>query len=320
MRFILSVTIPIYLLIAVGFLAVRGGLFQKAEMRVLGRFVVNFCLPALVFNALAQRSVAEVLHPSYLLAYGLATLTLQLGGLWLARRVGGRSLSVAAMRGLGVSASNSGFIGLPIAQQLIGPVAGVVLALNMVIENLVTIPLALALADSGAQPQSRLWGAVSTSLRGLLRSPLILAILAGLACALTGLRLPEPVARTVQLVSTASSPLALFLIGGTLVGLRLGGLLGQVVQVVFGKLVLMPLAVAACLWACARLFGPIDPLMRTGAVLMAAMPMLSVYPVLAQKYHDEDFCAAALLATTVTSFFTISALIWGLGELDGWLP
>ena len=64
MRFILSVTVPIYLLIAVGWLAVRGGLFQKAEMRVLGRFVVNFCLPALVFTALASRSLAQVL-PCY---------------------------------------------------------------------------------------------------------------------------------------------------------------------------------------------------------------------------------------------------------------
>jgi malonate transporter and related proteins len=303
LRFILSVTVPIYLLIAVGWLAVRGGLFQKTEMRVLGRFVVNFCLPALVFTALASRSIAEVLHPGYLLAYAGASVAMQLGGLFYARRVLGLPLSPAALRGLGVSASNSGFVGLPIALQVIGPVAGVVLALNMMV-------------DSGAQQRSRIWPALAVSLRGLLRNPLILAILAGLFCALTGLRLPEPVGRTVQLVSTASSPLALFLIGGTLVGLRLHGLLGQVLQVVFGKLVLMPLAVAALLW----LLPPIDPLLRTGAVLMAAMPMLSVYPVLAQKHHDEDFCAAALLAATVASFFTISALIWGLGELDGWLP
>ncbi len=316
MRFILSVTVPIYLLIAVGWLAVRGGMFQKAEMRVLGRFVVGFCLPALVFTALSQRRIAEVLHPVYLLAYASGSLAMQLGGLWYARRVRGLPLSPAALRGLGMSASNSGFVGLPIAQQVLGPIAGVVLALNMIVENLLVLPLAMALADSGAQQRSRMWPALAVSLRGLLRNPLILAILAGLFCALTGLRLPEPVARTVALVSTASSPLALFLIGGTLVGLRLQGMLGEVLQVVFGKLVLMPLAMAGLLW----MLPPIDPLLRTGAVLFAAMPMLSVYPVLAQKHHDEDFCAAALLAATVTSFFTISALIWGLGELDGWLP
>ena len=316
MRHILSVTIPIYLLIAVGFMAVRGGLFTKADMRVLGRFVVNFCLPALVFNALSQRSLSEVVHPAYLAAYAGGTLVMQLGTVFVLHRLRRKGLTIAAVRGLGVSASNSGFVGLPIVQQLIGPVAAVALALNMLVENLIAIPLALALADSGQQQRSRMWPMVSSSLRGLLRNPLILAILAGLLCALLGLRLPEPLARTVQLVSTASSPLALFLIGGTLVGLRLHGMLAEVMQLVLSKLLLMPLAVFGMLW----LLPPIDPLLRTAAVLLAAMPMLSVYPVLAQKYDQEEFCAAALLAATVTSFFTISALIWGLGELDGWLP
>ncbi|MEY4751825.1 MAG: hypothetical protein RIQ60_4039 [Pseudomonadota bacterium] len=317
MRLILSVTVPIYLLIALGWLCVRGGLFQKAEMRVLGRFVVGICLPALVFNALSQRNFAEVLHPGYLVAYAGGSLLVQLGTVWWQRRLRGRSLDDAALRALGVSSSNSGFAGFPIAQQLIGPVAGVAMALNMLVENLVVVPLALALADNGQQPQSRVWTGIVFSLKGLLRNPLIQAILAGLACAMVGWKPPEPVARTIALMSTASSPLALFLIGGTLAGLQIRAkLLHEVAQVVFGKLVLMPAAVFALLW----LLPPIAPLLRTAAVLFAAMPMLSVYPVLAQKYHHEDFCAAALLATTITSFFSISALIWLMGEQGGWLP
>lgn len=316
MRLILSVTVPIYLLIALGWVAVRSGLFQKADMRVLGKLVVNFCLPALVFTALAQRQFDEVLRPVYLLAYAGGSLLLQLGTvLWL-HRGHGMPLTTAALRGLGVSASNSGFVGFPIVQQLLGPVAGLALALNMLIENLLILPLALALADSGRSRSSRLWPALSQSLRGLLRSPLILGILAGMACALTDLRPPEPLMRTVQMVSTASAPLALFLIGGTLVGLRVRGLLRGVLAVAAGKLVLMPLAVLGLLW----LLPPIDPALRTAAVLSAAMPMLSVYPVLAQRYDEEGFCAAALLATTVLSFFTISALIGVLGTLPGWLP
>ena len=52
---ILSVTTPIYLAIATGFLTARFGLFSKSEMRVLGRFVIHIALPALLFNALIQR-------------------------------------------------------------------------------------------------------------------------------------------------------------------------------------------------------------------------------------------------------------------------
>ena len=39
------------------------------------------------------------------------------------------------------------------------------------------------------------------------------------------------------------------------------------------------------------------------------MPMMSIDPVLAQRFGHERFCAAALLAATVASFFTLSVLI-----------
>jgi predicted permease len=45
---------------------------------------------------------------------------------------------------------------------------------------------------------------------------------------------------------------------------------------------------------------------------MAAMPMMGTYIVLAQLYGKEDISAAALLVTTATSFFTLSALLWVL--------
>ena len=52
----LAITCPIYLVIALGFLAGHFGVFSRPDMRVLGSYVVKFALPALVFTALSQRS------------------------------------------------------------------------------------------------------------------------------------------------------------------------------------------------------------------------------------------------------------------------
>jgi predicted permease len=71
---ILNVTGPIYLSIAAGFLATRTGFFTKEDSRVLSKFVLNFALPAMLFNALAKRSLEDILHPGYLLAYALGSL------------------------------------------------------------------------------------------------------------------------------------------------------------------------------------------------------------------------------------------------------
>ena len=65
---------------------------------------------------------------------------------------------------------------------------------------------------------------------------------------------------------------------------------------------------------------PADPALRTAAVVFVAMPMLSIYPILAQKYGLEGYCAAALLLATVLSFATISLGLWLLGPQLGWLP
>jgi len=309
---ILSITIPIYLIIGLGFVAARWQLFAQPDMRALSRFVVNFCLPALLFRALSQRRLGEVFDGVYLLAYALGSLLVLLGATACIRLLRGKPMPLAALHGLGMAGSNSAFIGYPIALQLLGPAAGVALALTMVVENLMVLPLALVLADSSSALR---WDrALLQSLRGLLRNPMILAIIAGVAFALSGLQLPDTLARTIQIVAGAASPVALFVIGGSLVGLRLQGLHADIAIVVTGKLLLHPLAVFALLW----LLPPLDAELRAAAVVYACMPMLSIYPLLAQKYQAESFSAAALLVATVASFATITAWLAVLHSVLNW--
>lgn len=309
---VLTVTAPIYLLIAAGFAAVRWGWMAPGDMRVLGRFVTQFCVPALLFNALSHNNIDDVLDARYLAAYAGGSLLAFVAVMQVARRLRDRPAAMAALQGLGAAASNSGFVGYPIVQQLIGPSAGVALALGVLVENLIVMPLALALARPADGGKGRREVLADTAI-GLVRNPMILAILAGLAASASGLQLPSVLDRTVALAAAAAPPTALFVIGGTLVGLRLEGIRGDLALVVAGKLVLHPLCVLALVW----LMPPQEPALRAAAVLFAAMPMMSIYPVLAQRYGHERFCAAALLMATVVSFLSISVLIAALPA--GWL-
>lgn len=309
---ILSITVPIYLLIALGYLAGRRGWFSKPEMRVLGRFVIQLALPMLVFQALAQRRFAEILNGSFLAAYALGSLAL-MGAAWFtARRLQQRTAAFSALFGMGMSFSNSGFVGYPIATQLLGPVAGVALALCMLVENILMLPLTLALAEGTTG--SRAWhNALRQTLARLIRNPLIVAIVAGLAVSLSGLPLPAPLARAVSLLANASSAVALIVIGGSLVDLHLRGRRSDVGWVAFGKLILHPLIVLVLLAVL-----PIDGPLRTAALTFAAMPMLSIYPILAQPHGEEAFCAAALLLATLLSFLSISLWLWVATAVLGW--
>jgi len=314
MTAVLSVTAPIYLLIAAGFASVLLGRLAPTDMRVLGRFAAKFCVPALLFRALANQSIESVWHTDYVVVYACGSLV-ALTTIITVSRIGlRRPWSLAVMQGLGSSGSNSSFIGYPIVHQVIGPTAGIALALCTVVENLLVMPLALILADSGdasKRPRDLL---VATA-TGIIHNPMILAIGLGMVVSALGWAMPPVLDRAVALAAAAAPPTALFVIGGSLVGLRLAGMKGDLALVATGKLVLHPL--------CVLLVGlvlPIDdPKLYVCAVLFAAMPMLSIYPVLAQRYGHDRLCAAALLAATVGSFVSITALV-GLVPLAATLP
>jgi len=313
MAYVLAVTTPIYLLIVVGFLAVRLGWMASADMRVLGRFTAQFGVPALLFRAISRQPLGAVLNGDYLSVYAAGSLTALLIVTLVAWRLRGRPVSLAALQGLGASGSNSAFIGYPIVLQVIGPAAGVALALCTLVENLLVMPLALAVADSGGggkRPRDIFWAI----LHSLARNPMILAIFTGLAVSALGWQMPSVLDQTVSLAAAAAPPTALFVIGGSLVGLQLTGIRGDIALIACGKLLLHPL----CVLGFVLLFPPEQPLLRAAAILFAAMPMLSIYPVLAQRHGHERLCAAALLAATVTSFVSISLLIALLPP--AWLP
>ena len=309
---ILAITSPIYLIIALGFGLTRTGLFAKADMRVFGKFVINLALPALVFKALSQRQFGEIVNTGYLLAYLVGSLTvLGLGYFW-ASRVRGLSPVTSTFYAMGMACANSGFVGYPILLLSLAPVSGVALALNMLVENLVVIPLLLVLAERGRGSSNPLH-ALAQSLAKLFKNPLFIALLAGMVVSLSGWKLPAPVAQTIAMFSAASGALSLFVIGGALVGLPLPGMGQRVWPIVLGKLLLHPLLVSLCILALPVLgVAPLPPELRMAAVLMAAMPMMGIYATLAQAYGQEDFAAAATLLATAVSFFSISGLLWVL--------
>ena len=307
---ILAITSPIFIIILIGFLMTRFGLFTKADMRTFGKFVVNLALPALLFNALAQRQLSEILNASYLLAYAVGSLTVVGLAFFWSRRVAGQDPQVSTFYAMGMSCSNSGYVGYPILLLTLPAVAGVSLALNMMVENLLMLPLLLTLAERG-HAGGGAWATLQKLLKRLATNPLMLGLLAGLTVSLLEIRLPEVITRTVSMLSAASGAVSLFVIGGTLVGLPIGGMGKEVAPIVIGKLILHPLLVFLAITFIPALgFGQVDPALQMAAVLMAAMPMLGIYATLAQQYGQEDFSAVALLLTTIAAFFSLSGLLW----------
>jgi hypothetical protein len=77
----------------------------------------------------------------------------------------------------------------------------------------------------------------------------------------------------------------------------------RISPIVLGKLLLHPLLIFLLL----HFLLPVPAWLQVAAVLFACAPMMSIYPIMGQKYGHEGLCAATLLAATVTSFFPSAA-------------
>jgi len=114
---ILSTIVPIFLVIAVGYVAVHQDYVPKSHVRSLGLFVVKIAMPALLLKAFSQRAFAEIMDVRYLAAYTLGSLAVFGAGLFWARLGRGRNMPASAMAALGMAASNSGFIGYQLSRR-----------------------------------------------------------------------------------------------------------------------------------------------------------------------------------------------------------
>ncbi|MEI4484859.1 AEC family transporter [Frigidibacter sp. MR17.14] len=307
---VLGITFPIFATIALGYLLTRRGLFAPPEMAVFGRFVVNIALPALIFAGVTSRPLTEVFNAGYALSYGLVAVLNGVAG-FLVMTLAGWRAEKRAVGLLGMVCANSGYVGYPVMLLAAPDIAGTYLTLNLIVENFFVLPLAILVMEL-----SRSGGRVSPLLllrvivMGLLRRPMILFLLIGLGVNLLGVPLPVGVTRLATLFAAASSALALFYIGGSLVGLPLRGNVRLASTVVAMKLFGMPLAALAVL-AAGPLLGlpPLGTGLELGLIVTAAVPMLGIYAILAGEHGQEGMASIAQLGATITAFFTLSALL-----------
>lgn len=306
---VFGITFPIFAMVALGYaMVLRGWVFKTADMKVLGAFVMNVALPALIFKAVSSRPIAEVFHPGYMGAYlGGALATMVVTFLWFSASTGPGRRGVAVM---GTTCPNSSFVGFPLMLIALPDVAGVVLAMNIMVENVIIIPLALVIIELGkgagtGHPLARMRNVFV----GVVKRPMVIALLVGLAASFLGWSVPAPALRLIDMVSGSAAALALFVIGGSLVGIELKGNRALAAQIVAGKLLLFPAMTFLAVLGLSALGAPLDGQMRVAVILAAAMPMFTIYSVFAQEVGHEGLASIAQLGATAASFVTLNVLL-----------
>ena len=286
--------LPIFLISGTAYLV---GKYFALDSRTVGRLVFYFFGPVLIFSLITK---SQLPFNEMLKTAGFATAVMLscaliafLGG--LALRLDRRTLISVILVSM---FANNGNFGLPLVSFAFGPSALAHSSIYFITSAVLTNSIGVLIASLGHTNIKR-------ALLGLLKVPLIYALILALIVIRFNLTLPIPIDRSVNLVASAAVPMMLVLLGLELQKVQwshnLRGLsLGAGVRLLAGPAVGLLMA---------SLMG-ITGAAKQGGVLESSMPSAVMNTVLANEYSlDSSLVTGTILVTTLLSPLTLTPLI-----------
>lgn len=294
-----NAVVPFLVYISLGFFVKRVGLVDEGFMGRLNQVVFRVFFPFLMFNNMYQINPDFVLNIR-VLVLGTGLLMGQILALFL---VVPRIIRGNPQRGVVIQAiyrSNFVLFAIPLTENVFGEgsttLASMMVALIIPVYNVVAV-FVLEYFRGGKMR-------LPVVLKNVCTNPLILGALTGLAFFLLRIHLPVCLEKPIAQFGGMTTPLALFVLGGTLHFSRIRGNAKYLVPALGLKMVLFPVAVLALgLWAG---FTPVE---RFVLFTMFATPVAaSSYPMAQNMGGDGELAGEFVVVSTVVSVVTI--FVW----------
>jgi predicted permease len=303
---VLGITAPLFTLMAVGFLAVKFKALSKEAVPGIARFVLIFCIPAIIVGNLSNNSPAELFNSEYVSIYAISAVVTFFISLGLIRITSQRGANQSSALAIGAAMPNSIFVGYPILLQVMPDLAAQVLVVCILVENLVVLPIALLTTEyfSADRKEKALLGSLVSIFKRLVNNPILIAVAVGLLISASGYQLPSFIDKSLDVLAKAAGGAALIVIGGSLVGNSIRDDLSTLGIIASAKLLIQP-ALALML---ITLWWDFDRQWQIALMVITASPMLTIYPILAAPYGAAKTAASSLLLTTVVSYVTLNSV------------
>ena len=290
-------------LMVIGWGCIRSGFLDRSFARSLSALTMNVFMPATILNAVLsvkmQLSMGElgkvmlVLCLMQLLGYAVAFVVVKL--LPLEKQNG-------AEYELLMSMGNNLFIGLPIVDALMGPVA-------VFYVSMTCLPFNLLIYTYGVWRLKRDSAEKKLRFRDMLSLPLVATILS-LLLVLFRPPVPGAVRGLLSAMSGATMPLSMVVIGAAMGSVSLLDAFrrGSLYLCSFVRLILIPVVT----WFLLR-FLTDDPVLLMTAVICSACPSAVLVSVLTIQYgHSGVYSSEGILQSTLLSLGTIPIIVWFL--------
>ncbi|MFS8037213.1 AEC family transporter [Xanthobacter sp. AM11] len=301
------IVLPVFGMVAVGYLAARVGLVSERATDGLAEFVFSLSVPVLIFRTLSESQLPQAQPWGYWIAYFAGAFFVFGLAMLAAQKLFGRTRQEAVIHGFAAGQANTVFVGVPLILKAYGEEGAVPLFLLIAVHLPVMLVAATVLLE-GSAGFSR--ATVLKLVKALALNPILIGIYAGGLARVAGVQAVGIPKQMVDLLAAAATPCALISLGLSLKRYGMaGGDFGPSVVICALKLLVHPAAVFALTFVFAM-----PPVWAGVAVLFAAMPSGINGYLLAQRYGIAvGTSTSAVSLSTGLAVFTVAIWLYVLG-------
>lgn len=307
---VLNVIAPVFVLIGLGYLAVRLKLYPETGVGGLLAYVNNFATPCLLFRAMIDVDFASAFNPAIIAPYYAGAFAVFVIGALGAGRIFRRTPGEAVSVGFSATFTNTVLVGIPVVQRAYGDEAMPIIYSIIGLHAPLLMTLGMFVMELARRDGGRVSTALVQGVRKAMVNPILIGIALGLAGNVAGLELTGVVDDVTLLLAGTVMPVALFGLGGALNQYKLGETWTQALMTSGLQLIVHP----AIAWVLMVPVLGVDPQVARYGVLLAAMPAgINTY-IFATFYNRAvDVAANTILLSTVLSLITITGWLLLLG-------
>ena len=281
------------LLMAVGIYLSRKGFLSPQGTKDLGAILLRIIIPCVIVKSyITTYSRERLLELALSAGLALAAFILAMGIAYLVYGKRRRIENFAS------AFCNAGFIGIPLAQAVIGDEGVFYMAASVALLNLFQWTYGVYIMTDRRD---------SISAKTIAKNPVVIAIVIGIALFLSRLPVPGIVTSTLGYIAGMNTPVAMILMGTYMAKLPWRKLLDKrAYGCVLFRLVIIPAVVLLVFWAL-----PIsNQNVALAAYLAAATPVGANICVFAQQYDcDYEFSVVTVCLSTVLSIVTVPLMV-----------
>ena len=281
------------LLMAVGILLSRRGFLSPQGTKDLGAILLRIIIPCVIVKSyITTYSRERLLELALSAGLALAAFILAMGIAYLVYGKRRRIENFAS------AFCNAGFIGIPLAQAVIGDEGVFYMAASVALLNLFQWTYGVYIMTDRKD---------SIRAKTIVKNPVVIAIVVGIALFLSRLPVPGILTSTLGYIAGMNTPVAMILMGTYMAKLPWRKLLDKrAYGCVLLRLVVIPAVVLAVFWAL-----PIsNQNVALAAYLAAATPVGANICVFAQQYDcDYEFSVVTVCLSTVLSIVTVPVMV-----------